>query len=369
MRPASPMASPNADCEQELADNGIDSRMRRAHLKTGLRTAARRDPIVAWFALACAPAAWASYAQMRLDGLAFILAVIALFAWAVMLSLALAARLGRYPALVIAATVATAALTLVLVYVFADGRATMRPRPLTGPAMFVVLLLAAVPVMLAAPFLQLAARKQAAPSTLPIWLLGAAVTLVPLGSILYAVVQDQAGERVLARTRGVPAGQVQPHVDASLRHAANSWLAPYLWNEEAEAKWLILGLSQAGGIADRPAPLAAGDAQAVASLVGSAAGNSNLVYTGKLEGKLVWDRLMGAPPADRPAVAGGLSKQEVRQFKEYVVIPHADWLCTPLADPATERAIVRLAAQLREDERPEFAAKIGAACGRTLPAR
>jgi hypothetical protein len=359
----------SAGCALPGTQCGHPRPFRSTFLNAYPRLARHRAPVIPLLLLACAPPAWASYAQMRLDGIAFTLVVIVLYLWGVLLALALAGGLGRHKAFVAAATVVTLALAALLVGVFGDGRATLRPRPLGGWAVFVVLLMAALPVLLAAPFLQLAGKGQGPASRLAMWLVGAAVTLVPVVPILHVAWQERAGERVMERTRALPAGQLQPNVDTSLRRAAGSWLAPYLWNEEAEAKWIILGLSQPGGIADRPAPLSASDTQAIATLVQASATNSNAIYTGKLEGKLVWDRLMGVAPADRPAIAGALSKQEVRQFNEYVVLPHADWLCTPLADPATERALVRVAAQLREDERPGFVAKISGACGRTLPSR
>ena len=326
-----------------------------------------RESLVALLALATASTAWASYGQMRLDGAAFVLVVIVLYLWAVLLSLALAAGLARHKWVVVAATVVTVALTALLMVVWGDGRATMRPRPLGGWAMFVVLLLAAVPVMLAAPLMQRAGKDRAPPSLLPIWLLGGAVTLVPLASIAHAVLQEQKGERIVERTRTVAPGQVQSYVDASRRKAAESWLPTLLWTAEEEAKWTILGLA-ATGMVDSPAPLSAEDARALEELVQSAEGTSGAIYTGKIQGKLVWDRLMRAAPADRPAIAAALSKQDVGEFTEYVVVPHTDWLCQPLADPPTEQAFVRMVKTLSENDKPRFERAVKEKCGRALPA-
>ena len=50
-----------------------------------------RDLPVALLGLACAPAAWASYGNMRLDGITFFLAVMLLYLWGAPLALALGA--------------------------------------------------------------------------------------------------------------------------------------------------------------------------------------------------------------------------------------------------------------------------------------
>lgn len=315
---------------------------------------------VACLALAATSIAWASYGQMRLDGIVFVLAVIALSFWGVLLVFALLVGLGRYKAFAAIATVLTIALTVLLLFAWDDGRATMRPRPLTGPAMYVVLTLAAIPVLLAAPFLKLAGKGR------PVLLAALAVTLAPAGSIAYSMLRDVVGERVMERARALAPGQIGAFVEPSLRKGAGAWGAPFLWNDQEQAKWIIIGLNRTAMV-DRPEPLAPGDAQAIASLVASAAGTRNDMYTGKLEGKLVWDRLLRAAPAERPSVAAALSPQEARQFKEYIVMPHADWLCAPLAEPPTEQAFVRVAALQHVNDRPEFAAKILEKCGRALP--
>ena len=332
-------------------------------MKHTFRIAAVRGPVVALFALACASSAWASYAQMRLDGIMFLLAAMVLYLWGILLALALAAGLARHKWVFVAATVVTLALTALLIIVWSDGRTTMSPRPLRGPAMFMVLMLASVPVMLAAPFLQWAGKDRTPPSVLPMWLLGGAVALAPVGSIAYSVVQDHYGERLHDRMRAAPAGQVQSHVAASRRGAAATWLAPYLWSEEEQVKWIVIGLANSP-LVDSPAPLSPEDTQALAALVRAAPGTHSEDYTGKLEGKLVWDRLMRAAPADRPGVAAGVSKQEASQFNAYIVEPHADWLCKPLADPPTEQAFVRVAKTLSENERRQFETAVKEKCGR-----
>ena len=159
-------------------------------MKTRLPIAAARQAALVLLALTAAPAAWASYGQMRLDGIAFALAAIALYFWSVLLAMGLAARLGRYRAFAIVATVVTVGLTALLFAVFADGRAAMTARPLRGPAMFVVLMLASVPVMLATPWWQFAGERRAPPDHRPIWVLAVVIMLAPVGSILYAVAQD-----------------------------------------------------------------------------------------------------------------------------------------------------------------------------------
>lgn len=321
---------------------------------------ATRGTFAVCLALAAAPSAWASYGQMRLDGITFFLAVAALSFWALLLVLALLVGLGRYVGFAWIATVITVALTGLLVFAWPDGRATMRPRPLTGPAMYVVLTLAAIPVMLAAPFMKLAGKGR------PVLLLALAVALAPVGSVLYAMGQDVAGERIVERTRAVVPGQVGPTVDASLRRPGSSWLPHSVWNPQTEAKWLILGLGQTPMV-NSVSPLAPTDAQAIASLVQSAAGTPNEMITHRLEGKLIWDRLMAAEPADRLAVASGLSREQAHRFKWFVIEAPASWSCPPLADPPTEQAFVRVVERMQDPDNPEFANRIREKCGRALP--
>jgi hypothetical protein len=313
----------------------------------------------------CAPA-WASYGQMKLDGIVFLLAAILLYMWAIVLPLVLAARLARHKWVLVAVTVVTLVLTALFIASWEDGRSTMQPRPLRGPAMFVVLMLASVPVMLATPFMQWMDRDRVPHSRRPLWLLVAAVALPTVGSIAYAMVQDAYAERLFERTRAVQPGQVQSHVAAARRGAATTWLAPYLWSDGEQAKWIVIGLAQSGMVAS-PAPLSAADTQALADLVRSAPGTPSADYTGKIEAKLVWDRLMQAAPADRPAVAAGVSRQEAQEFTEYIVVPHTDWLCQAWADPPTEQAFVRVANTLSENDRPRFARAVKEKCGRDLP--
>jgi hypothetical protein len=336
-------------------------------LNAAPRVVGTRDALVALGVLASASTAWASYAQMRLDGITFALVSIALYGWALLLPLVLAAGLARRKWVVVAVTVVTVALTALLIAVFDDGRATMRPRPLRGPAMFVVLMLAAVPLMLATPFMQYADRERVPWRKLPMWLLTAAVAVAPVGSILYSVVQDRAGERIVNGARAVQPGQLQPYLAEARRKAAQSVLGPYLWGEEEELKWVIFGIA-AHPMVENQVPLPPADAQAIESLVRAVAGTSISIYTGKLEGKLVWDRLMGATPADRPAVVAGLSKQHLRQFNAFFGVPHADWLCRPLADPATAQALVQLKTRMPENDCLEFTAKVKEQCGVALPA-
>jgi hypothetical protein len=349
-----------------IAGRARNDKDRSRHLNASERIPAHRAPLVALLALASAPAAWASYGQMRLDGAAFFLVVTALYLWGIVLALALAAGLARRKWVVVTATVVTLALTVLLIVAWGDGQATMRTRPLNGPAMFVVLMLAALPLMLAAPFMQRAGADRTPFSPWPMGLVGAAMTLVPVCSIAYALLLDYQGVRIVERTRAVAPGQVQSYVDASRRKSAQSWLPTVLWNAEEEAKWTLHGLA-AAGIVDSPAPLSAEDARALQELIQSSEGTKGTDYIGKIEGKLVWDRLMGAAPADRVAVAARLSQREAMHFTEYVVVPHTDWLCTPLTDPPTEQAFVRLVKTLPETDRPRFQASVREKCGRTLP--
>lgn len=328
-----------------------------------------RDLAVALPALAWAPAAWASYGQMRLDGITFFLAVLLLYLWGAPLALGLALGWGRRMVVVIAATAVTVALASLLIAVFGDGRAAMQPRPLGMGGMFVVLLLlAAVPVMLVAPFLQLAWHARGRSSHLPMAMVVGALFLVPLGSIAHFLLQEVLETRALARARALTPGQVLPHVIASRDRAAGSWLRPYLWSEEAELKWIIIGLGRLDFI-ESPAPISDEDTQALALLVKLCAGTRNASYTWTLEGKLVWDRLMRAAAGDRLAVAKGLTKQQAGQFIQYIGIPHADWLCTPLADPETEKAFNHVWTLLPDDgDKRQLSTNIREKCGRSIGA-
>lgn len=322
------------------------------------------DVAVALLGFACAPAAWASYGQMRLEGLTFLLAVWLLYSWGVLLPVALALW-GKHKVFVIAATAVTGLLVSLLIAVFGDGRATMHQRPLGMWAMFVVLLLAAVPAMLAAPFLQLASHARGTSSRLPIAMLVGAVVLVPVGSVVHFLLQEMLENRVLAQARALTPGRILPHVIASRHRAANSWLSPYLWNEEAEVKWIIIGLGRLGFI-ESPVPISSEDTQALALLVKLSAGNGNTAYAWTLESKLIWDRLMRAPAGDRFAVAAGLTEHQALNFKEYIGVPHADWLCTPLADPETKKAFDHVWTLLSGHDKNRFSTAIREKCGSAI---
>jgi hypothetical protein len=158
---------------------------------------------IALLGLACAPAAWASYAQMRLEGVTFLLAVMLLYLWCVPLAIALALGWGKRKVFVFAATAVTGVLVFLLIAVFSDGRATMHQRPLGMWAMFVVLLLATVPAMLAAPFLQLAWHARGTSSRLPMaMLLGALVPSVGQSSTFCCRNDEKHPQQARALTPG-----------------------------------------------------------------------------------------------------------------------------------------------------------------------
>jgi hypothetical protein len=173
--------------------------------------------------------------------------------------------------------------------------------------------------------------------------------------------------RSLEQARALTPGRILPHVIASRHRAAGSWLNPYWWNEEAELKWIIIGLGRLGFI-ESPAPISGEDTEALALLVKLSAGTGNANYTWMLEGKLVWDRLMRAAAGNRFAVAAGLTKQQAQQFTEYIGVPHADWLCTPLADPETEKALDHVWALLSDHDKREVSIGIREKCGRSIGA-
>lgn len=322
---------------------------------------------VALLGLAFAPAAWASYAQMRLDGLTFLLAVWLLYSWGVPLAIALALGWGKRMVFVIAATVVTGALVYLLIAVFSDGSATMHRRPLNMGGMFVVLLLAAaVPAMLAAPVLQLAWHARGAASRFPTAMLVGALVLVPAGSLVHFLLQEMLEKRTYDHARALTPGRILPHVIASRHRAAGSWLSPYLWNEEAELKWIIIGLGRLDFI-QSPAPISGEDTQALELLVRLSAGTGNASYTWMLESKLFWDRLMRAAAGERLAVATGLTKWQAARFAEYIGMRHPDWPCTPLADPDTKNAFDHVWTLLPpDDDRTRFSTAIQEKCGTSI---
>ncbi len=321
--------------------------------------------IAATLGLAYAPAAWASYAQMRLEGLTFLLAVALLYLWGILLAMALALGWGKRMVFVIAATAVTCVLVSLLIAVFGDGSATMQRRPLGMWAMFVVLLLVAVPAMLAAPVLQLARHARGTSSRLPMAMLVGALAFVPVGSVLHLLLQEMMEKRSHDQARALTPGRILPHVIASRHRAAGSWLSPFLWNEEAELKWIVIGIGRLGFI-ESPVPISGEDTQALAFLVTLSAGTGNANYAWMLEGKLFWDRLMRAAAGDRFAVAAGVTKQQARQFTEYIGVPHADWLCTPLADPETEKALVHVWTLLSDHDKRQFSLRVQEKCGRSI---
>lgn len=320
---------------------------------------------IALLGFACAPAALASYGNMRLEGLTFLLAVVLLYLWGVPLAIALALGWGKRKIFVIPATAVTGVLVSLLIAVFGDGSATMHQRPLGMWGMFVVLLLAAVPVMLIAPFLQLAWHARRTSSRLPMAMLVAALALVPVGSVLHLLLQESLESRALDQARALTPGRILPHVIASRQRAAGSWLSPYLWSEEAEMKWIIIGLGRLSFI-ESPVLISDEDTQALELLVKLSAGTANTNYTWMLEGKLVWDRLMRAAAGDRFAVAAGLTKQQAGQFTEYIGVPHADWLRTPLADQATGKALEHVWTLLSDHDKKQFSIGIQEKCGRSI---
>ena len=195
-----------------------------------------------------------------------------------------------------------------------------------------------------------------------------ALFLVPLGSIAHFLLQEMLETRALERARALKPGQVLPHVIASRERAARSWLSPYLWSEEAELKWMMIGLGRLGFI-ESPAPISDEDTQALALLVQSAAGTRNAGYTWMLQGKLVWDTLMRAAAGDRLTVAKGLTKQQAAQFMHSIGLPHTDWLCTPLADPETGRAFAHVWTLLPDDgDKQQLATRLREQCGKSIGA-
>jgi len=304
---------------------------------------------------------------MRLDGITFLLAVVLLYWWGGLLAVGLLVGWGKRIVLVIAATAVTGVLVYWLIAVFGDGRATMHPRPLGMWAMFVVLLLATVPVMLAAPVLQLAQHARGTSSRLPMAMLVGALVLVPVGSVLHFLLQEMLETRALEQARALTPGRILPHVIASRQRAAGSWFSPYLWNEAAEVKWINIGVGRLGFV-ESPTPISSEDMQALELLVKASAGTEAAHYTWMLEGKLFWDRLMRAAPGDRFAVAAGLTKQQAGHFTEYIGKPHTDWLCAPLADPETEKALGHVRTLLGEHDQKEFSTAIREKCGRSIGA-
>lgn len=303
-------------------------------------------------------AAWASYGNMRLDGVGFGLAILALDAWALLLVLVVALGGARRMPLAVIATVVTALLAGIVAATLGDGRTALGQRPLGGWGVFAVLSMVAIPALLVAPWLQWAGRWRRA----PILLAAAAVVVAPAATFLFLILQQMEEDRAFAQGRTLAAGTVQSHVTAALLAAARSWRRPYLWNEDAEAKWLAVGLDL-NPIVDSPRPLSASDAEGLATVIARARKSH---VTGKLEGKLLWDRLMGAPAPQRPRIAAGFTRDDARRFAQAFGVPHADWLCAPLAEPDSAKAVALVHARLDENDRKELSEAVRAKCGKGI---
>ena len=297
-----------------------------------------------------------------------LLVVGALALWGVLLALALADGWGARVIVTIAATVVTCVLVAALIAALRDGSAPLRQRPLGDWAVFALLTLAASPFMLAAPLLQLAWAARGRSSRMPALMLAGAMTLALLGSGLYLALREKLERHALAQARAVAQGQVMQHVAAARHSAAVSWLSPYLWTEGDELKWATIGLATRPFI-DSLVPLFEEDLRAVAILVNASAGTPGERYTGKLAGKLGWDRLMRASAGDRAAMAAGLTRREATRFTGNFGIPHADGLCAHLADGDTRNAIERLWALLADQDKREFSARIREKCGLEIGAQ
>jgi len=241
----------------------------------------------------------------------------------------------------------------------------MGRRPLNLWAMFVVLLLVASPVMLTVPFLQFAAHARGTSGRIPIAMMIGAVVLAPVGSIVHVCVQEILEKRAHDQARALTPGTILAHVVAARQRAAGSWLSPYIWNEEAELKWIIIGVGRLGFV-ESPNPLSDEDTQALALLVQSSVGTGNAAYAWTLQAKLAWDSLMRAGANERPAIAAGLTPQQARSFNEYIGVPHADWLCASLADPPTEKAFNHVWTLLADHDRKQFSTGIQEKCGRSF---
>lgn len=302
--------------------------------------------------------AWASYGNMRLDGVGFGLAILALDAWALLLVLVVALGWARRSPVAVFTTIATALLAGAVAATLGDGRTALAQRPLGGWAVFAVLSMAAIPALLVAPWLQWAGRWRRA----PVLLAAAAVLAVPAATFLFLILQQREEDRVFAQGRALAAGSVQAHVTAARQAAARSWRSPYLWSEDAEAKWLAIGLGL-NPVVDSPQPLSASDTEGLATVI-AAARKSHV--TGKLEGKLLWDRLMGAPAPQRPGIAAAFARDDARRFSKAIGVPHAHWLCAPLAEPDSAQALALLLARLAEDDRKELADAVRAKCGKGI---
>ena len=309
----------------------------------------------------CASPAWASYGNMKLEGLAFAGSIVLLDCWAVLLALILAAGWAGRKLVVVLVTLVTAAAVGLLIAAFDDGSASLRQLPLGGWAMFAVLSMAMVPAMLAAPVLQFAAHARGHTGRLPTALLVSALLLALAGSAGHLLLLDRHAERALGQARALAPGQLLPHVTSSHDKAAASWLSPYLWTAREELKWIIIGVGHLNFI-ESPAPISSEDTQALALLVSSSVGNLNGLYTGRLEGKLLWDRLVPAAAPDRAAVAAGLTEAQAQRFSEYFGVPHADWLCAPLADAETAKALEHLWTLLTEHEQRQLSAAVRGKC-------
>ncbi len=71
-----------------------------------------------------------------------------------------------------------------------------------------------------------------------------------------------------------------------------------------------------------------------------------------------------SPQARGPAGISAISIYEVDT--EYIGVPHADWLCAPLADPETKKAIEHVWTLLSDHDKRQFSMRIQEKCGRSI---
>jgi len=325
---------------------------------------ARRHGLLIACLLFAAPAS-ASYGNMRLEGLSFLLAIALLCGWSLLLTFALALGAGTSLRFVAPSTTITVVLTTLLLASFDDGARTMQARPLGSGAVFVILLLLAVPVLLAAPIVKMRRHARGESSALPTVILSIAIALVPIGSTCHGLLQTRFEQRTLAATLALEPGGVLTHVIASRRRAADSWLDPYLWTEGSELMWISIGVGQLPFV-DRSAPLSTDDARGLSMLIATSVGTLAENYTWKLEAKLFWDRLSVAAPGEKVAIAHALTESQASHFAETIGIPHPEWLCGPLAELEMSKALRHASSLLSEPDRARFMAAVRGACRGTI---
>ena len=221
---------------------------------------------------ALAAAAHASYGQMRLDGLAFLLAFALIVAYGLIVDVALIARIFRYRAgLVVGVVVALVVIVLFLGQAASPSERTGFFKGTPGGAPLVVLLVTSavfLPFILIAPFAQYRSMGHGRrwPGWITAWM-GVQLALLP-GFLVLARMEERFWKQEyaagLTEGRKVKAGELGVLVERAGRHRERLWGTGWScpWQQERPRGYVARRSGWISGLAkgvDDSAPIAANE--------------------------------------------------------------------------------------------------------------